>query len=108
MNRRGFLKAFGIGTAVAAAGGLALLEQELWTPKRTFFLPPAGGWGSNQLVSMQTITAEMLGVLSHQLMVGDIISFGEDPQLYQVAKPTVITHSKVNIRRPARYQGLFA
>jgi len=41
MNRRGFLAALGV-TAAGAATGLAV--PELWTPKRTFFLPPRGGW----------------------------------------------------------------
>lgn len=37
MNRRGFLTL--AGTAAAA-----LAIPELWIPKRTFFLPPRGGW----------------------------------------------------------------
>lgn len=41
MNRRGFLGLIA-GTAGATAAGLAI--PELWTPKRTFFLPPRGGW----------------------------------------------------------------
>ena len=41
MNRRGFLAALGF-TAAGAATGLAV--PELWTPKRTFFLPPRSGW----------------------------------------------------------------
>jgi len=43
MNRRGFLAALGI-TVAGAASGLAI--PELWTPKRTFFLPPKGGWAA--------------------------------------------------------------
>jgi hypothetical protein len=44
MNRRGFLKFLG-GSAVAlSAGGIALLEQEVWTPTKTIVLPPKGGW----------------------------------------------------------------
>jgi hypothetical protein len=41
MNRRGFLAILGI-TVAGAAAGVAI--PELWTPKRTFFLPPKGGW----------------------------------------------------------------
>lgn len=37
MNRRSFLAALGLTTGVLAA-------PELWTPSRTFFLPPRGGW----------------------------------------------------------------
>lgn len=37
LNRRGFLAALGLATG-------ALAVPELWTPKRTFFLPPRGGW----------------------------------------------------------------
>ncbi len=41
MNRRAFLQAIGASVAVTA-GGIELLR--LTVPKRTFFLPPAGGW----------------------------------------------------------------
>ena len=37
VNRRGFLAALGLATG-------AIAVPELWTPKRTFFLPPRGGW----------------------------------------------------------------
>jgi len=40
MNRRHFL-------AALAAGGTAIAVPELWTPSRTFFLPPKGGWLSS-------------------------------------------------------------
>lgn len=43
MNRRSFLSLLA-GTTAAAAAGLAI--PELWTPKRTFFLPPRDGWPS--------------------------------------------------------------
>ena len=39
MNRRSFLR-----TLALSAGGIALLGPELLVPKRTYFLPPAGGW----------------------------------------------------------------
>ena len=54
MNRRGFLAALGI-TAAASAAGLAL--PELWTPKRTFFLPPRTGWAPRP----ETITITAAG-----------------------------------------------
>ncbi len=41
MNRRSFLQSIGASAAISA-GGIALLE--LAVPKRTFFLPPTGGW----------------------------------------------------------------
>lgn len=44
MNRRGFFAFLG-GAAVAAA----LAPELIWTPSRTIFLPPAGGWTVNQL-----------------------------------------------------------
>jgi|HubBroStandDraft_2_1064218.scaffolds.fasta_scaffold10187_8 hypothetical protein len=44
MNRRGFLKAFGL-----TAAGIALLPEILEEPtSRTFFLPPRGGWDLGQ------------------------------------------------------------
>lgn len=44
MNRRGFLKALA-GSAVAlSAGGIALLEEQLWQPTKTIVLPPKQGW----------------------------------------------------------------
>ena len=46
MNRRGFLATLGL-----AAGALAI--PELWTPKRTFFLPPRGGWLPAGTVAIQ-------------------------------------------------------
>ncbi len=42
MNRRGFLKLL-----LPAAGAAAIAPDllfEIWTPKRTIFLPPPGGW----------------------------------------------------------------
>lgn len=67
MNRRGFLKAFGIGAAAAATGAVALLEPELWTPARTFFLPPVGGWRGNQLLTVSLITKEALRILASEM-----------------------------------------
>ena len=48
MNRRGFLAALGLT-------GAGLAVPELWIPKRTFFLPPRGGWAARP--STTTITA---------------------------------------------------
>lgn len=45
MNRRGFL-------GLVAAAVPALILPELLVPKRTFFLPPAGGWAQPSLASM--------------------------------------------------------
>jgi hypothetical protein len=42
MNRRSFLK-FLLPTSGAAVVAPELLA-EIWTPKRTIFLPPRGGW----------------------------------------------------------------
>lgn len=44
MNRRGFL-------ALLGGAGAALLVPELLVPKRTIFLPPAGGWPVDALAS---------------------------------------------------------
>jgi hypothetical protein len=42
MNRRGFLRLLAPAAALIAA-------PELLLPRRTFFLPPAGGWGGDWL-----------------------------------------------------------
>jgi hypothetical protein len=39
LTRRNFLR-FGI----PAAAAIAIAPQEIWTPERTYFLPPRGGW----------------------------------------------------------------
>lgn len=46
MNRRKFFKALGstAGAVALSAGGIALLEQEIWQPTKAIFLPPKGGW----------------------------------------------------------------
>lgn len=101
MNRRGFLKALGIGTAAVATGAIALLDQELWTPKRTFFLPPGGGWGGNQLLTISQITNEALRILSSEMhfTTGDVITIGG------VSGQFVVRDSGYHVRisRPARY-----
>lgn len=43
MNRRSFVG------LLAATLPAALIVPELWVPKRTFFLPPAGGWAHPSL-----------------------------------------------------------
>ena len=54
MNRRGFLTTLGL-TAAGTAAGLAV--PELWTPRRTFFLPPRTGWAARP----ETITITATG-----------------------------------------------
>lgn len=41
-SRRAFLQ-----KAVIAAAALAVDPGQLWTPKKTIFLPPEGGWRTN-------------------------------------------------------------
>lgn len=48
MNRRGFLRG-----AIGAAAALAIGEAFL--PKRSIFLPPAGGWPAGQLGSFRGV-----------------------------------------------------
>lgn len=42
MNRRGFIKL--LLPAVGAVAVAPELIAEIWTPRRTIFLPPPGGW----------------------------------------------------------------
>lgn len=44
MNRRGFFKALAGAAVTLSAGGIALLEEELWQPTKTIMLPPKQGW----------------------------------------------------------------
>lgn len=61
MNRRGFLGLFGAATVGAVASEQLL---ELLTPKRSIFLPPAGGWVTgNRLMTINEITWECLTVV---------------------------------------------
>jgi hypothetical protein len=46
VNRRNFL------SLIAAAAPAALIAPELILPKRTFFLPPAGGWAQPSLADI--------------------------------------------------------
>jgi TAT (twin-arginine translocation) pathway signal sequence len=100
MNRRGFLKALGIGTAAAATGAIALLDQELWTPSRTFFLPPAGGWaGGNQLLTISQITGEALRVLEQNLQFRTVRQY----VINNDELPMRVEGAYLNVRRPPRY-----
>lgn len=49
MNRRGFLKLL-----LPAAGAVAIAPEliaEIWAPRRTYFLPPRGGWHDVRLLT---------------------------------------------------------
>lgn len=46
MNRRGLF---------ALLGGLAVAPQELWTPSKSIFLPPRGGWVSQKVYNYLAI-----------------------------------------------------
>ena len=78
MNRRGFLGALGI-TAAGAAVGFAI--SELWTPKRTFSLPPKGGWipqGWNPYTYQWTILPGGSGITIDD-SADDVTAFRLDP-----------------------------
>lgn len=75
MNRRGFL-------GLVAAAVPALILPELLLPKRTFFLPPAGGWAQPSLAEMWLNWAEDIrpaGVL----MSASVSSFIRIPAVFE-------------------------
>lgn len=79
ITRRGFL------TLIAPAAG-ALLVPELLLPKRTFFLPPAGGWCSysdyiNEMLS--EFESRILNPAAVQLAQQYEITLDEGPVFYQ-------------------------
>jgi hypothetical protein len=106
MDRRGFFRALG-GAAAGVAAAIALPELELWTPSRTYFLPPAVGWGGNRLWTMNMITQEALAILHKELAFASAINrfysdaFIEGSQWSPDQRGTMI-----NIRRPPRYAGI--
>jgi hypothetical protein len=65
MNRRGFFEPHRRRRGRAA---IALPELELLVPKRTIFLPPAGGWigRNNQLLTVKMIAEEALRILENE------------------------------------------
>lgn len=66
MNRRGFFSLLG-GAAVAAVIP-SVVTEELWTPSRTIFLPPTGGWvRGNVLLTPELITREAWRILSKSM-----------------------------------------
>jgi hypothetical protein len=96
MNRRGF---FGL-LAGAAAATIALPDIELLVPKRTIFLPPAGGWvRGNQLLTVKYIAEEALRVLTMNIEFA-ALEKAFDPAFLPKAE---VICSTINVRRPLRY-----
>jgi hypothetical protein len=99
MNRRGFLSLFG-ATTVAAAVPSALAE--LWTPSRTIFLPPTGGWiRGNQLLTVDFIVRESLRVLHQKMEFVSPIDRQYDDAFASVSH-AIRVGDTVRIRMPAR------
>jgi hypothetical protein len=90
MNRRQFFKALGssAGAIALSAGGIALLEQELWQPTKAIFLPPQGGW-----VARPTAGWEILGA------DGRILTSMVSGPVYE----TVLADFHRLVNRPKRY-----
>jgi hypothetical protein len=86
MNRRDLFKAM--------AGGLvAVATTELWTPSRSIFLPPRGGWplhevsGENYARAARHFYAS--GLRSLGLQVGDlleVVGYSDKPELFRVQR----------------------
>lgn len=88
MNRRDILKFLGAATA-ASIGGIALLDT-----KKTFFLPPKGGWNGALRTCRQWDLTDFEGPIidplvleisgwasgSAGLNVGDVLTVGEWPR----------------------------
>lgn len=53
MNRRGFL-------SLLAPAAALIVAPELLLPKRTFFLPPAGGWGDHPMTATEVLMRNFL------------------------------------------------
>ena len=68
MNRRSFLR-----TLALSAGGIALLGPELLVPKRTYFLPPKGGWRiiPESLYDFAATPGPPSGILKGDLLIWD-------------------------------------
>lgn len=64
MDRRGFLQVLGLGVVAAATFDPASL---LWTPTKTIFLPPIGGWsGRNTLITQEWIMKAVVQTWPHK------------------------------------------
>jgi hypothetical protein len=96
MNRRGF---FGL-LAGATAAAIALPEIELLVPKRTIFLPPAGGWigRGNQLLTIKYIAEEAIRALHANMEFMAMIDLEYDPSFRGSSQP-----STIDVRRPPRF-----
>lgn len=90
MNRRQFFKALGstAGAVALSAGGIALLEQELWQPTKSIFLPPRGGWIARPSQGWEILGAD--GRILTSLVTGPV---------YQ----DVMTDFHRLVNRPKRY-----
>jgi hypothetical protein len=103
VDRRGFFKALA-GTAVGVAAAIALPELDIWTPSRTYFLPPLGGWSPHRLITGSQITQEALKILHTKLrfthgIYSDVLIEGSQ---WTPAQRIAM----VSIRRPPRYVGI--
>lgn len=114
MNRRGFFSAL----AGAAAGVIVGPElAELLVPKRTIFLPPAGGWiGGNRLVSLDELSREMVSMMDQVIEAskridhdydvafidGDLWRFG--PVTTEVFTRRPFEFNRIDVKRPPRYR----
>lgn len=95
MNRRGFLSLFG-AAAVTAAIPLGVAD-ELWTPSKTIFLPPIGGWArGNSFLTTDMISREALRVMHQHMRFVTSINRRYDDSFVPVG-------NTVRIRLPATY-----
>lgn len=83
MNRRDFLKLLGSATVALSAGGIALLEQEVYQPTKTIMLPPKGGWvaagyGYSRIDTFQSRSP-------NGLANGSLFSFSEEYRTMELA-----------------------
>jgi hypothetical protein len=100
MNRRGFLSLLDVATSAAVIP--SGLVEELWTPSKAFFLPPAGGWArGNLLLTPELITREALRVLHKNMQFDALVARRYDGSFARMTNAIKVGDT-VRIRIPSR------
>lgn len=104
MNRRGFLKLL-----LPAAGAVVVapeLLSEIWTPSRTYFLPPRGGWRS-LILTGEIGRYENIRIANQPWAVNTLGGYYYPNQLSEVLRqsiqPLVRFRTLPDVRPPQRF-----